>query len=111
MTRQEIYDKVKAHLLAQKKRSITEDPGSCAYRGVGGLKCAAGALIDDEHYRSDLEGCTCEELSVVAALRRSGVRYTDIDIVRRLQEIHDFSMPRDWKKELESVAKQEGLNP
>ncbi len=54
MTKQEIFDKVKAHLLAQGKRAVNGD-GNCMYRGMDGTKCAVGCLIPDELYTPLLE--------------------------------------------------------
>ncbi|MDO5609506.1 MAG: hypothetical protein Q4G62_01760, partial [Pseudomonadota bacterium] len=45
-------DQIVQHLLTQNERSILDfaDPGLCAYRGMRGLKCAAGCLIADDEY-------------------------------------------------------------
>jgi hypothetical protein len=54
MTPQEVFDKVAAHLLTQRKQCKGTNPATgnivCLYRGEGGLKCAAGCLIDDDTY-------------------------------------------------------------
>ena len=60
MTLQEIYDKVVNHLRTQNAKSLsfvcdTDEHASCAYRGDGGLKCAAGCLITDELYDNNME--------------------------------------------------------
>lgn len=112
MTRQEIYDKVKAHLLAQGRRAL--QPGSksaCVYRAPNGDKCAAGMLIADEHYSPDLEGSSAYyNNSVNDALRKSGVPEEWLSFVAELQTIHDAYSPEEWREELENLARKEGLN-
>ena len=44
MEAQEIYNKVKAHLLAQGEPARTRPMGRCVYLNDHGLKCAAGVL-------------------------------------------------------------------
>jgi hypothetical protein len=57
-TLQEVFNIVSTHLLTQIKRSKSCEIGKsgCAYRGKGGLKCAAGVLIPDDQYDLDFEG-------------------------------------------------------
>lgn len=111
MTKQEIYDKVKAHLLAQGKRSTDGGKyGMCRYRSLGGLKCAVGVLIADEHYSPGIEGGSSEHEIVRSALRKSGVTGAN-RLLSELQYIHDYWDPEEWRKHLEELAKKEGLNP
>ena len=99
---QEIYDKVKAHLLAQGRPAMFQ--GSCVYRSPNGLKCAVGCLITDEAYDEDLEGvpvrcllgCNEDDEETVAAyeqmLRQSGIDTSNKELVRMLsalQYAHD----------------------
>lgn len=58
ITKQQIFTKVKAHLLQQGKQSMrqTKPVQICAYRGDEGLKCAIGCLIPDNEYSSCIEG-------------------------------------------------------
>lgn len=111
MTKQEIYDKVKAHLLTQGKRSTKYGPsGICVYRNPDGLKCAVGALIDDEHYRPDIECLASGHEAVQEALKKSGV-VGNVDLLSALQDIHDFEEPSDWCAALETLARRRGLKP
>ena len=63
-TKQEIYDIVINHLRAQGAKSLITKldeegnliPDLCAYRGDGGMKCAAGILIPDDVYSEKMEG-------------------------------------------------------
>lgn len=113
MNKQEIYDKVKAHLLAQGRRALR--PGSkraCVYRAPNGDKCAAGVLIADEHYSEDLEGkpAYCN-FDVNYALRKSDVPEECLSFVGELQTIHDTAPVGVWREKLEALARRKGLNP
>lgn len=117
---QQIYDKVKAHLLKQNVRSA--DRGACLYRGPWGRKCAAGVLISDENYSEDFEeagvfheyGTTILTEGVAAltqALIDSGVDPAWMDLVSSLQDIHDNAPVERWALNLAKCAKSYGLKP
>jgi hypothetical protein len=121
MTKQEIYDKVKSHLLAQGRKSQMLKPGertigkfsNCAYRGEGGLKCALGCLIDDRFYKETLEGLDCGAVAVRVALRQSGID-DDADVgllLSELQNVHDTGAPPHWGELLAEVAIRNELVP
>ena len=98
MTYQEIFDKVATHLLTQNARSWAPSfpYRACAYRGIGGLKCAIGCLIPDERYSVELEGKAASSPLVMSAV---GVPAADTDLgsfLRYLQGIHDGADVRDW---------------
>lgn len=44
---QDLFDGIVAGMFRQGRRSMNQN-GDCAYRGVGGLKCAVGLAITDE---------------------------------------------------------------
>lgn len=110
MTKQEIFDRVARHLLAQGKRAVAMmDDGEeqCRYRGEGGTKCAVGCLIADEAYSSAIEGKTAGTILVRDALRDSGVDMSDestVDMLRALQEVHDDHTVSAWPESLREVA-------
>lgn len=121
MTNQQIFDKVREHLLTQNARSnarsIEGVPAGitiCMYRGPNGLKCAAGALIADEHYHPGLEGQQCLAFPVATALRASGT-YPEEDwgetMLRDLQRMHDDDeLPVDqWPRVMAQIACRYGL--
>ena len=113
MNHQEIFEKVKAHLLSQNAKSLTED-GMCAYRGVGGLKCAVGCLISDDVYQPEMENHNVYYPEVEDALRDSGVkfnveRHESLNFFRELQAIHDGYPCSEWAKELETLRAKWGL--
>lgn len=124
---QEIYDKVKVHLLAQGRPAMFQ--GSCVYRSPSGLKCAVGCLITDEAYDEDLEGVPVrclfepgtEDKDVTEAyramLRESGIDTSNKDLLRllsSLQKAHDDgvsdeSLTWDIEARLRRVAIQFNL--
>jgi hypothetical protein len=113
VNRQAVYDKVKAHLLAQNARAMDHEE-TCLYRGPYGLKCAIGCLISDEAYYSDLEMLTPSDTPVQRALAKSGVKIEDEEdelFLTRLQQVHDLWPVRDWASRLANLAANYGLNP
>lgn len=118
MTPQEIFDKVATHLLTQRERAFGID-GECCYRGVGGTKCAIGALIPDELYDKKLEGCSVLMDKVRQVLEGAGVLpknsghiYSDgnVLLLNKLQRIHDCTTEANWPHELDYVASELGLS-
>lgn len=103
-----IFDIVATHLLTQKAKSVNKY-GACMYRGLNGLKCAAGALISDEEYDPKMEN-----MGISGVISRFGLYwnmdYADQHFVSRLQHIHDLYAVQDWKAELYSFANYHNLN-
>ena len=105
----EVFDRVKTHLLAQGERSQQQPNGfqgdGCAYHGANGLKCAVGCLITEEAYSKMLEGDPVEVDLVRAALVASGIvdDFDTIDMLRRLQRIHDCFPPTAWEGALDDL--------
>jgi hypothetical protein len=102
--RQEIFDKVAAHLLAQKQKS-TDAFGMCSYRGDDELMCAAGCLIPDEEYSYKLEGKTW--INLVCSCHASG---TNEILVSALQNLHDDYDASSWLEQLYWLAIRHGLS-
>lgn len=107
MTDQELYSRVRAHLLTQRARSM--NGRQCAYRGEDGRKCAIGCLIPDERYSLDLESWSSYETAVRAA---AGITYAQLDLASALQELHDDERrPIDeWEPALNNIAARFGLS-
>lgn len=116
MNKQEIFNKVATHLLAQNERCMSilndEDNPGCAYRNEKGQMCAVGCLITDEAYDSKIEGLLCclsEVLDVLAAsgidLRANTDRNCDVlEFLESLQRIHDCTPVDDWRHALCKLA-------
>lgn len=100
-TPRDVFDQVRAHLLAQNARATTynklNDDVACCYR-AGALKCAAGCLISDAEYSADMEGNTWHgltELHVVPEAHK--------ELIGKLQNIHDFREPYTWAATLDAL--------
>lgn len=107
-TAQQVFDHVAAHLLAQNTQSRIAN-GACAYRGEGGLKCAAGCLISDEEYSNGnferKEGRRWTQLLDGADVPQAHYR-----LINDLQGVHDSYDPEAWARQLNIVARHNHLN-
>tara|TARA_B100000768_G_scaffold94884_1_gene88702 strand:- start:3832 stop:4170 length:339 start_codon:yes stop_codon:yes gene_type:complete len=101
----EIFDRVKAHLLKQGERASRQNGHGCYYHTPEGLKCAVGCLITGEAYSGALEGDVVENALVRAALEASGIddEPDTIDMLCRLQSIHDDWAPNRWEHALDNL--------
>lgn len=122
MNHQEIYDRVKTHLLTQNRKSKDSRMQICAYRGDNGVSCALGCLIPDDVYSPAMEGrgipIVTETLRVNDdyavlhdALMASGLGPETWDLLRELQMIHDSDHTSEWEWRLKDVARGFGLTP
>lgn len=98
-TAQEVFDTVYIHLLKQNQKSKSNNENSCMYRGSNSLKCAAGCIISDDEYSSDMEYVSWKSLAA------NGIVPSDhVDLILSLQDIHDSYKPSNWKSELSILA-------
>lgn len=118
MTLREIFDKAKAHLLAQNQRAIIPGLG-CAYRTPSGLKCAIGACIPDDKYEPWMEGTAVGAVPTGSEipddyldgkykpeLIREILGCDNAPALAQLQSIHDSNSPRYWPKLLDAFEKE-----
>jgi len=103
MTNQELFTRVKAHLLKQNEQALNEDGTSCLYRSPKGLSCAIGCLIPDEKYHARLEGGAADSRRIVEA---AGLTHENESLAMTLQSIHDLTSPSSWPHQLEATAAQ-----
>lgn len=110
MNKQEIFNKVRDHLLSQNARSAVY--GRNLYRGPDGLMCAIGCLVEDSHYTPEMERYTPDGLHVMDALIKSGIPEEVIHsgLLYDLQLLHDTLDPEDWSLELRWIARDHGLS-
>lgn len=102
LTRKQVFNKVKRHLLWQKKKS--RDGAMCLYRH-GKLKCAVGCLIPDELYDASIEGDAVDELMYKYNVLPSVPNHRDYEmLLKSLQHIHDMVNVENWPLVLESYA-------
>lgn len=114
LTLQEVFNKVYRHLLTQNRVARNSLAGICRYRSKPHdddsvvLMCAAGVLIDDEHYSESIEGYhVLNATAPRSALIKSGVDMNDPvmnALVASLQDVHDAGDPSEWPDELYRVA-------
>lgn len=102
---QEQFDTVLFGIREQGGPSI--ERGDCRYRAASGRKCAAGWLIPDEMYSSDLERRGATSPPVSRILARCGVDPWAAD---GLQAAHDDSPRQDtwffaeWEPRMAEIA-------
>lgn len=110
-TAQEVYDQVVAHLRKQGKKSYI-DPAlvngdvqaGCLYRGPDGLQCAAGCLISDEEYKSEMEGKPWSDV-----VHHGLAPINHEELIDNLQRIHDSEVIECWEGEFAALARSRGL--
>ena len=113
-TKQETFDTVVMNLRRQGKKSKNKMRDlvsnrlyeKCAYRGMDGLKCAAGWLIPDADYQPGWEDQCANHSDVGDFLYRAGY---DADFVAELQLVHDRRQVRHWETNWAKLAKKHGL--
>jgi hypothetical protein len=108
MNKQEIFNKVSAHLLRQGEGSLLPD-GGCAYRGEHGLKCAIGVLIPDELYTPEIEDKDVHGLPSGLLESLGFFGEDELTFLSGLQKIHDRFPPILWGTRLTAFAKVHNL--
>lgn len=95
----EVIDYVTNHLLSQGCRSKSLEAHGCAYRGPSGRKCAAGCLIPDSLYTTEMEnkswGVIIEDYPILCS-KHSG-------LIEKLQYIHDGYPEPVWPSLLKKL--------
>lgn len=99
---QEIFWKIKNHLLSQNKKCVNSK-GKCVLR-FENLKCAASVLIPDNDYSEKLE-----QSNFFDFLKDSGYIKNELDLIADLQLMHDFESEIDWPMLLQKIAESWNL--
>jgi hypothetical protein len=108
-TEQELFNRVKTHLLNQGAKAETDESTHgikmCQYHAESGLKCAVGCLITDEVYRPSMEGLDLTDRELWDALLDSGIDMggKTLSILQKLQNVHDSNDPSDWSRAIDTV--------
>lgn len=124
ISKQELFDRVAAHLLTQRERCMDAD-GACAYRGHDGMRCAVGIFIQEDKYKPEFEGengasvlkaCGYNTGTILGPLfgnpSLNSVTMNKLGrLVRQLQVTHDDYPLEDWKVQLASIARAFKLDP
>ncbi len=111
MTKKQIIQKVREHLLSQNEKAMDED--TCLYRFAPHhralLKCAVGCLIPDELYNSKMEKVSASLLTTLCPNLKPWLYAEDLEIkdaeelLEDLQGVHDLSDVQHWPDELANV--------
>lgn len=113
MTRQEIYNKVRDHLLKQNARCAVGGGGSCAYRWRG-KACAVGGLLTDEE-AARIKRKRMNVGANIAALQEAGLLPKRLlgheALLVSLQDLHDTAHVSLWSERLKYLALRYGLKP
>jgi len=120
MTNQEIYTKVRKHLLTQKERAVAVNGTSCQYRTPGGLTCAVGCLIPKELYTNNIEGASAYDAANGVQIGRAehflhaifvklGIGPESAELLSRLQTTHDAIPEHHWEEHLNQLAASTNL--
>ena len=108
-TEQEVFDQIATHLLTQGEKCQDFDNDMnpvCVYRNSDGQSCAAGCLIGFGEYREEL----FEGKGWITLMDKGVVPECHIDLISRLQNIHDNNLVHEWYKHLKNVAAAHKLN-
>lgn len=120
MTNQELFDRVKEHLLTQRAKSGVANPEyvvagggalfTCFYRMPDTtLRCAIGCLIPDERYMGSLEYKPAGRWEVQSAAGLSRDIAGQLALVLELQLCHDDFAVTDWELRLQQIAESHAL--
>ena len=110
---QEIFDRVAIHLLVQNQQSINTTTDNCMYRDHDGNACAVGCLIKDSVYYEDIEHNGVTHERVVKAVNQSlgfNLTHRQLELLGRLQYMHDSNTVSDWVDDLVHIARVFDLN-
>lgn len=111
MTNQELYNRVKTHLLAQNDKAL-DHLAQCAYYAADGKKCAIGCLIPTDKYDPRFENKSlCSFGWGDDILAAAGLTSDQKYLAKRLQNIHDCVGVAQWPSTLRLLALEFNLQP
>lgn len=112
-TAQEVFNQAYIHLLTQNAQSKNSDRETCQYRNNNGLKCAVGCFIADDEYDERMENKGWRPLlaNYTGTLINPNFNLGEahVELLVRLQGIHDGYTPDTWKTHLEILATEENF--
>lgn len=110
LTRREVYTRVKAHMLKQRKRAFCKVKDRCLFRAPDGTSCAVGALIPDRLYHPSMEALTTHELiKKYPELAPHGISHKNSNLLGRLMNIHDGMPPNEWDDAFKAIEDRREL--
>lgn len=72
ITMQEAYEEIRTYFSQPDATIARTVGGSCVYRAPGGAKCAFGAIIPDDLYTDEFEGCGVGQFTDFARMQEQG---------------------------------------
>jgi hypothetical protein len=122
MIKQELFNKIIAHLKAQNKRSTrkltiqmtkerTREEIEPAYISNDGNKCPAGCIFEDNEYNISMEGIAFDSiLNLKETSQTLKDRCKDhLPLILELMVMHDFSEPETWNEQMKAIALKHNL--
>lgn len=108
---QEIFNKVSNHLITQNSQA-RDEKNNCRYRADDGKMCAAGCLIPDEDYKPYWEVTSVHNSNSNSISMYFKSKYTteEVELISRLQTIHDWEPVTNWKYMLIHTGKEYKLD-
>lgn len=111
MTKQEIFDKVTAHLRSQGAAALSSRTGWATYRAEDGKMCAIGCLLEDGEYDPSFE---CRNVRGLAEDGDLPDRFMDkVEFLEILQSAHDYHLKNNgipaWETRMAIIADCFGL--
>ena len=104
---QEAFDTVVQQLFTQRCKARSKTNGvKCYYRTEDGLKCAVGALIPDDEYRTTMEGNTASRVRHLCP----SLKNLDPYFLDKVQATHDTCDPHQWGLRLAKIAGEYDLS-
>lgn len=106
--KQEIFDKVAKHLLTQKVKCLNKYRYYAYFDAETNMKCAVGCLIPSKDYSKKFEKLCVDSYivnEVTNFFRDSGYSENELDLIGKLQVLHDRYEPGCWRDRLKLLAK------
>lgn len=119
LTEQEFFDTAALHLLKQGTRATFPLDDStdltqrltCAYRAPDGTKCAIGCFITNEQYDPKMEDNSAAAVQNEYRLPQfTNLKMTYDSIVEKMQSLHDYESPAEWRAKLKALGDRFSLN-
>ena len=103
-TNKSVIRRASKHLLKQNKQSL--DGSICMYRSPDGTKCAVGCLIPDSLYSNTIERYPVDRILDAHPKLKELFKNVDLELLHRLQQIHDSTPLCKWKDALDALKKR-----
>lgn len=110
LTNQTAFEIMVNHLLNQGEKSRAYNETTCVYRNPDGLKCAIGAILPDDLYVSSMENKLAHALFVDYPAIGKLWENLSINLLAKMQHIHDHRCVDEWFGEFKAIADEFNLS-